>query len=172
MYNGALSTVFSFGPDLYIARGMSPTEAGSTTSIILWLLAIVGSFAGFLVDWTGRRYLILAGGNLGFALFVLIGSWTDHVLLNVIVMGLASGVAVGAMMSLPALVLPPEARALGMGIFFSVFYLFQMAGPMAAGWLAGQTGDIATTYVFAAVLLVLSAAILPAYHALAARARR
>lgn len=172
IYNGALSVVFSFGPDLFMARGLSAAAAGSTTSIILWLLAGMGSFAGFLVDWSGRRYLILVGGNLSFALFVLIGSWTDQVLLNVIAMGAVSGVAVGAMLSLPALVLPTEARALGMGIFFSVFYLFQMVGPMAAGWLGDLAGDVAATFVFAAAMLVVSVAILPVYHALALKARR
>ena len=172
VYNGALSVVFSFGPDLFVARGLSLAAAGATTSIILWLLAAMGAVAGYLVDWSGRRYLILAAGNLSFALFVLIGSWTDQVLLNVIAMGAVSGVAVGAMMSLPALVLPPEARALGMGIFFSVFYLFQMTGPIAAGWLGAVTGDVATTFVFAAALLVLSVAILPVYHRLAMKVRR
>ncbi len=172
IYNGALSTVFSFGPDLFMSRGMSPATAGSTTSIIMWMLAGIGAFAGFLVDWTGRRYLILAGGNLGFAVFVLIGSWTDQILLNVIAMGSFSGIAVGAMMSLPAIVLPPQARALGMGIFFAFFYLFQAGGPMLGGVVAEATGDIAATYVYAAVLLVISVAVLPIYHLLAMNARR
>ena len=172
IYNGGLSSVFSFGPALFIARGMSPAEAGSATSIIMWMLAVIGPLAGFLVDRTGRRYLILAVGNLGFALFVLIGSWTDQVLLNVIAMGLFSGIAVGSMMSLPAVVLPPPARALGMGIFFAVFYLFQAAGPMLGGVVAELTGDIAATYVYAAILLVVSVAILPVYHALAVKARQ
>ncbi len=172
IYNGALSTVFSFGPDLFITRGMSPAAAASTTSIVMWMLAGIGSFAGLLVDWTGRCYLILAGGNLGFAVFVLIGSWTDQVLLNVIAMGAFSGVAVGAIMSLPALVLPAQARALGMGIFFTFFYLFQAGGPMLGGLVAELTGDIADAYVYAAVLLVISVAILPLYHWFAVKARR
>lgn len=171
-YNGALSTVFSFGQDLFMTRGLSPAAAGSTTSIVMWLLAVIGPLAGYVADWSGRRYLILAVGNLGFAAFVLIGSWTGHVLLNVIAMGVFSGMAVGVMMSLPALVLPPAARALGMGIFFSVFHFCQMAGPMLSGWLADMTGDVATAYVFAAVLLAASVAILPVYHALAVRVRR
>ena len=172
IYNSALSTIFSFGPTLFIARGMSPEIAGSTTSIIMWMLAVVGPIADFLVDRTGRRYLILAAGNLSFAAFVLIGSWTGQVLPIVIAMGLVSGVAVGSMMSLPAMVLPPAARALGMGIFFSIFHLFQALGPMLGGVVAELTGDIATTYVYAAILLVISVAILPVYHALAVKARR
>lgn len=169
LYNAALGIVFSFGPQLFVAKGMALAEAGSTTSIVLWLLAIIGSLAGFLTDWTGRRNLILVVGNLGFALFVLIASWTEQVMFNVIVMGMFSGVAVGAMISLPSLVLTPAARATGMGIFFTVFYFCSTFGPMIAGWLADLTGDIASTYQLAAALLVASVLVLPIYERLAAR---
>lgn len=171
LYNAALAIVFSFGPELFVARGMGLAEAGSVTSIVLWLLAIVGSFAGFLTDWTGRRNLILVAGNLGFAVFVFVGSWTDQVLLNVIAMGVFSGVAVGAMMSLPSLVLSPGNRAVGMGMFFTVFYICFTVGPMIAGWIADLTGDIASTYQFAVALLIASVLVLPIYHRLAPRAR-
>lgn len=169
LYNAALGIVFSFGPQLFVAKGMALAQAGSTTSIVLWLLAIIGSLAGFLTDWTGRRNLILVVGNLGFALFVLIASWTEQVMFNVIVMGMFSGVAVGAMISLPSLVLTPAARATGMGIFFTVFYFCSTFGPMIAGWLADLTGDIASTYQLAAALLVASVLVLPIYERLAAR---
>ena len=172
LYNAALSIVFNFGPELFVTRGMALAEAGSVTSIIFWLLAIGGSFAAFLVDWTGRRNLILVTGNLGFAVFVFIGSVTDQVLLNVIAMGVFSGIAVGAMMSLPALVLPPAARAVGMGEFFTAFFVFGTIGPIIAGWLAELTGDIASTYRLSAGLLVASVLFLPLYHKLAARAAK
>jgi MFS family permease len=171
LYNAALAIVFSFGPELFVARGMEQLEASSVTSIVLWLLAIVGSFAGFLTDWTGRRYLILVSGNLGFAVFVFVGSWTDQILANVIAMGVFSGVAVGAMMSLPSLVLSPGTRAVGMGIFFTVFYICSAAGPMIAGWVADLTGEIASTYLFAVALLIASILVLPVYHRLGMRAR-
>jgi MFS family permease len=171
LYNAALSIVFSFGPQLFVAKGMALAQAGSVTSIVLWLLAIVGSFAGFLVDWTGRRYLILVVGNLGFAMFVFVGSWTEQVMANIIAMGLFSGVAVGAMISLPSLVLSPGVRAVGMGIFFTVFYFCATVGPMLAGWIANLTGDIASTYQFAVALLIASVLALPIYHRLAVRAR-
>jgi MFS family permease len=171
LYNAALGIVFSFGPELFAARGMGLPEAGTATSIILWLLAIVGSIAGFLTDWTGRRYLFLVAGNLGFAIFVFIGSWTDQILANVIAMGIFSGVAIGAMMSLPSLVLSPGARAVGMGIFFTVFYFCSTVGPMIAGWLADLTGDIASTFLFAATLLIASVLVLPIYRRMGVRAQ-
>ena len=43
---------------------------------------------------------------------------------------------------------------------------------MLGGVVAELTGDIATTFVYAAILLVISVAILPVYHALAVKARR
>jgi MFS family permease len=171
LYNAALGIVFSFGPELFVARGMALAEAGSITSIVLWLLAIFGPFAGILIDRTGRRSLILVAGNLGFAVFVFVGSWTDQVLPNVISMGVTSGVAVGAMMSLPSLILSPGARAMGMGIFFTVHYFCSTVGPMIAGWIADVTGDIASTYQFGGTLLVASVLVLPVYHRLVAQAR-
>ncbi len=123
-----------------------------------------------MTDWTGRRSLILVAGNLSLAVLVFVGSWTDQVLLNVIAMGVFAGVAVGAMMSLPALILSPGARAVGMGIFFTVFYICSAVGPMIAGWMADLTGDIASTYQFAVALLIASVLVLPIYHRLTARA--
>ena len=171
LYNAALGIVFTFGPQLYITKGMALAEAGSITSIVLWLLAIVGSFAGLLIDWTGRRYLILVVGNLGFAVLVLAGSWTGHVMANVIAMGMFSGVAIGAMMSLPPLILSPGARAMGMGVFFTVLYFCLTFAPMIAGWVADLTGDVSSTYQLAAALLVASVLVLPIYHVLADQVR-
>lgn len=171
LYNAALAIVFSFGPELFATRGMDTAYAASITSIVLWLLVIGGSTAGFLADRTGRRSLILVVGNLGLALFVWIGSWTGHVVANVIAMGVFSGVGVGVMVSLPALVLPPASRALGMGVFLTMFYLFAGLGPTLAGWLVERTGAMATAYEFAAALLVASTLVLPVYLRLAARAR-
>jgi hypothetical protein len=61
-------------------------------------------------------------------------------------------------------------RAMGMGIFFTMHYFCSMVGPMAAGWLADVSGDIAVTYQFAFALLIASVLLLPVYHRLAARA--
>lgn len=166
LYNAGLAIVFSFGPELFVARGMSLPEAGSTTSIILWLLAIGGSFAGWLIDWSGKRNLILIVGNIGFAIFVYVGAWSTNVLLNVIAIGIFSGVAVGAMMSLPASILSPQTRAVGMGVFFTINYFCSMIGTIIAGEIAERTNDIAITYSLAAILIVASVLFLPVFQML------
>ena len=166
LYNAALAIVFSFGPQLFVSRGMDLTQAGPMTSLILWCLAIVGTLAGFLADQSGRRLQFIAVGNLGFAFFVFLGSVTDNSLATVIAMGAFSGVAVGAMVSLPTLVLAPAARATGMGIFFTVYYICIAAGPMIAGRLS-EMATIGAAFQLAAVLLLITVVLLPLYTRLA-----
>ena len=66
---------------------------------------------------------------------------TDAVILIVAALGLVSGQPAGPMMSLPAKVLQPATRAIGMGLFFTMFYGAMMLGPMVAGRLAKWTGN-------------------------------
>lgn len=166
LYNVALSMAFSFGPELFVDRGWPVAEAGSITSIILWLLAVSSPIGGLVVEWTKRRDAVLVFGNLAFALFMLLAASSGQVLLMVILIGAASGLAVGSMMSLPATALAPDQRALGMGVFFTVFYFFSFTGPALGGWLAELTGDIGITFEFGAVSLVASTALLIVYHRL------
>jgi MFS family permease len=168
IYNAALAIVFSFGPQLFVSRGMGLAEAGYVTSLVLWCLAIMGPIAGHLADRSGRRLLIIAIGNLSFAFFVMLGAIIETSVLCVIAIGLSSGVAVGAMVSLPSLILPPAARAVGMGIFFTVYYACIAAGPMMAG-VVSEWVSLAATFHLAAVLLVITAGLLPFYHWLSVR---
>ncbi|MEZ5876691.1 MAG: MFS transporter [Tepidamorphaceae bacterium] len=55
LYNTALGMIFGFGPAMLVERGWSPTEASSTTSVVLWLVALSVPLGGFLADRTGSR---------------------------------------------------------------------------------------------------------------------
>lgn len=168
LYNAALAIVFSFGPQLFVSRGMGLAEAGSVTSLVLWCLAIMGTLAGYLADRSGRRLQFIAIGNLTFAFFVVLCSVMGNSVAIVIAIGLSSGIAVGSMVSLPSLVLPPAARAMGMGLFFTVYYACIAAGPMFAGQVS-EWATLATTFQLAAGLLVVTVALLPVYHWLSCR---
>lgn len=168
LYNAALAIVFSFGPQLFVSRGMGLAEAGSVTSIVLWCLAIMGPIAGTLADRSGRRLQIIALGNLSFAFFVVLSSVIGNSVACVVAIGLSSGVAVGAMVSLPSLILPPVSRSLGMGLFFTVYYVCIAAGPMVAGQVSERV-TLAATFQLAAVLLVITVGLLPLFHWLSAK---
>lgn len=168
LYNLALSVIFSFGPELFVSRGWPITEAGSITSTVLWLLAIGAPIGGLIADWTGRRLLILILANLSFAAALGFAAMSESVFLAVILLGVTSGVGVGAMVSLPTAVLAPAQRATGMAVFFALNYAGSLGGPVVSGWLAELTGDVTVAFQFGAVCLIASVLCLVPYRRLAA----
>ena len=58
-------------------------------------------------------------------------------------------------MSLPARVLQPATRAIGMGLFFTVFYGAMMLGPVIGGACAKWAGSAAAAFDFGAAMIML-----------------
>ena len=63
-------------------------------------------------------------------------------------------------MSLPARVLQPQTRAIGMGLFFTMFYGCMMLGPVIGGACAKWTGSAAAAFDFGAAMILLCPLIL------------
>ena len=68
----------------------------------------------------------------------------------VIALGLISGLPAGPIMSLPARVLRPATRAIGMGIFYTLYYAAMMLGPVIGGACAKWAGSAAAAFDFGA----------------------
>ena len=154
LFNVGFATIFSFGPSLLVERGWSITAAGSAISIVLWLAALSGFAGGFLSDWTKRPQLVLAGGCVLFALLMLALPRSTAVIPIVVAIGAISAMPSGPIMSLPARVLQPDTRAIGMGIFYTVYYGAMMLGTALAGAIAKSTGSAAAAFDFGAVMLL------------------
>ena len=169
LYNTALGMIFGFGPAMLVERGWSPTEASSTTSIVLWLVALSVPLGGFLADRTGSRDMILIAGLLGFALLMAVAPGADWAIATFIALGLVGGLAAGPIMSLPAAMMQPHNRAFGMGVFFTIYYLCIFAGPVVAGTLAETFGNAGVTFSFGAALLVFCGLCLAAFRRLEQR---
>jgi predicted MFS family arabinose efflux permease len=58
------------------------------------------------------------------------------------------------MMSLPARVLQPATRAIGMGLFYTLYYAAMMLGPIVGGACAKWSGGAGAAFNFGAVVLV------------------
>jgi predicted MFS family arabinose efflux permease len=141
LFNIGFAMIFSFGPTLLVERGWSITAAGSAISIVLWLAALGGMAGGFLADWTRRPQSVLVVGCIMFALLMMTLPRSAAVIPLVIAIGLISALPSGPIMSLPARVLQPQTRAIGMGIFYTVYYAAMMLGPAVAGAIAKSTGQ-------------------------------
>jgi MFS family permease len=156
LYNAALGMIFGFAPAMLTERGWTLAAASSTTSIVLWLIAISVPLGGVLADRTGRRDTVLVFGLLSFALLMVIAPSADQTVAVFMALGVVGGLAAGPIMSLPSAVLSPGNRARGMGVFFALFYLGVVAAPVFAGWLAEIFGHAGVAFPFGAIMLMAS----------------
>jgi MFS family permease len=154
LFNVGFAMILSFGPSLLVERGWTVAAAGSVISLALWTSAVSVPLGGFLADRTGRPLTLLVGGSLALALLLALLTRSSAVITIVIALGLVSGQPAGPIMSLPARVLAPQTRAIGMGIFLTVFYAAMMLGPAVAGRLAGRTGSAAAALDLGALVLL------------------
>jgi MFS family permease len=170
LFNAAIGMVFGFGITMLVERGWSLAAAGSATSLVLWLVSASVPIGGFLADRTGRPIAIMLAGFALFAIALLTAARTDAVIPAFVALGLAGGLSAGPIMSLPARILTPPLRAVGMGIYFTLFYLFVVSAPIAAGLLSSRVGTAAVAFDFGAFMLALCFPAYWAFNRLAARA--
>ena len=169
LFNLAFGMIFAFGPKLLIERGWSLVGSGQTAGIIMMLAVVSVVAGGVLADRTGRPDAIIVAGAVVLAATMALCARTSDAS-SFWLMGLLSGLPAGAILSLPTRVLSLQTRAIGMGLFFTMFYLAVGVGPMIAGRLASATGTVATTFDFGVGLLLSCPPLLLLFHALERRA--
>lgn len=141
LFNASFSMLFAFGPLLLSGKGWQLAAASSASSIPVWLCAIAVAGGGVMADRLGRANAVMVIGLLLMALGMLALPRSDMVVPALVLIGLSSGLPVGAIMGLPARVLTPSTRAAGTGLFFTVFYGSVVAAPSLAGALIDVTLD-------------------------------
>ena len=166
LYNGALAMVFGFGPAMLVERGWSLSAASSTTSVTLWLVAVSVPLGGYLADRLGHRDIVMLAGFVAFGLLLLVAPGTENVYLVFILLGLCAGLPAGPIMALPSAVLGAGTRAVGMGIFFTLFYAGVVFAPVIAGHLADRTGMASVAFYQGAAMLAICFAALFVFRAL------
>ena len=154
LFNVGFAMIFSFGPTLLVERSWSITQAGSAISIVLWLAVVSVPLGGMLADRTRRPQTILVVTCILFALLMLLLPRTSAVIPTVIALGLFCGQSAGPVLGLPASVLKPETRSIGMGIFYTVYYGAMMLGPAIGGACAKWSGSAGAAFDFGAAVLL------------------
>jgi MFS family permease len=170
LYNIGFVMIFSFGPSMLVERGWSITAAGSAISVVLWLSAVSVPLGGFLADRTGRHEVIMASFFVTAAL-LMVATRTDAIITTVIALGLLSGLAAGPILSLPARVLEPDTRAIGMGPFFSISYMGLVLGPTLGGKYATWAGSAGAAFDLGAAVLLICPVILWMFQRFQSRAQ-
>jgi MFS family permease len=172
LYNVGFATIFSFGPSMLVERGWSITAAGSAISIVLWLTVFSVASGGFLADRIGRPEFIIVAGCIVFAVLMMTLARSDAVIATTVALGLTCGLPAGSIMGLPARVLQPATRAIGIGLFFTVYYAGMMLGPALGGACAKWAGSAGAALDFGAAVIIACPVILWWFDRTAAAVRK
>jgi hypothetical protein len=136
----------------------------------VWIVSLSVPVGGVLADRTGKHPEIMLIGFALFAVAPLTATRTNAVIPAFVALGLVGGLSAGPIMSLPTRVLTPPVRAAGVGIHFTLFYMFVVAAPIVAGILSARTGTAAIALDLGAFMLLLCFPAYWAFDRLAARA--
>lgn len=159
LYNAALAMVFSFSPAFLTTVGYSLTEAGSLTSLFMVIFSIALPVGGIIADRTGRKDAIILLSLVSFAIFMpvaVIIPATAFVLFCIL--GALFALCAGPVMTLPAEVLSPKSRSLGMGVFFAIYYGLMMIAPRVGGGVADAYENAGAAIIAGAVMSLVAAA--------------
>lgn len=155
MSSGGYVVFSSFASELIVGRGLTHAQAGLALGVLSWLFIVTIPLGGWIADrWGGGDRLIWLGCLLS-AVTISLVPLGGPVLVWV---GLTAvmGLTVGPLMALPGQVLSPGGRAMGMGVYYSIYYLGTVLLPALAGWLLDATGSPAWVVWFAAGCLVVA----------------
>ena len=171
--NGTYMVLVTFAPPLLVERGLSVAEAGFATSLMSWV-NIRAVPAGAVVARRAALVRPMVLGCIGVAAglaallpFADVGAAA----LILAAHGLLYALPITVFSALPALAVPPERRAQGLGVYFVWFYAGCTGFPALAGSLADHAGTAAPVFL-AAALLVAALALFVAFRRLVARGVR
>jgi predicted MFS family arabinose efflux permease len=167
-FNGALGIMLGFVPILLVAQGLAVGQVGLLVGTATWLIVVSTQAGGIIAQrWHQSNALMLVGHGVAGAALLLLPIMAPQ--LPLVAFGLAMGLPIGVILSLPAAVLLPEHRGIGMGVFYTWMYIGHAALPPIAGWLQDRVGGAATSVYFAGALFLSIIPLFAAFRALRAR---
>jgi predicted MFS family arabinose efflux permease len=171
LVNAGLNVLLGFATAWLVARGESPTAAGAALSLLGFASMVTLPCGGWLGERSGRPMLTVAAGLAVISVLLMALPQAHHSMLLLGLLGLAFGAPCALIVGMPARVLVPQSRALGMGVFYTVFYVVVSLSQPLAGWARDATGDAAAPLTMANLFNLLGLAGVAAFVLAARRAR-
>ena len=156
LYNSALILTLSFGSEFLITKGITLTSAGAIVSLTSWLIIPALPLGAWIAERIGRPVSTMVVTFIAIAILIWMIPFTSFYLVIFAALGIIFGPAGGLIMALPGQVLSKENRAVGMGIFFTIYYLGMGVFPGLAGYVRDITGDPAAPLILAGVAILFA----------------
>ena len=156
LYNSALILTLSFGSEFLITKGITLTSAGAIVSLTSWLIIPALPLGAWIAERIGRPVSTMVVTFIAIAILIWMIPFTSFYLVIFAALGIIFGPAGGLIMALPAQVLSKENRAIGMGIFYTIYYLGMGIFPALAGYIRDVTGDPAAPLILAGVAILFA----------------
>ncbi|MBT3551777.1 MAG: MFS transporter [Rhodospirillaceae bacterium] len=152
LFNVGYIFVVSFTPIFLSETGASPAEAGIVTSLATWTLIASVPLGGYMASKLGDDKVWMFGGFIMMAAAMIALPYTSTIV-AVLVIGIAAGPPAGAIMAAAGSVLRPSNRGLGMGIFYTWYYIGMAALPFAGGLVRDLTGKPEGIFLFGGFIM-------------------
>ncbi len=169
-YTAGYAGYNSYIPSMLSLRGDSLAQIGLVMTIATWGNVVPIMFGGGLAARFGALRILVTGTVIlviGMAGSALAG----HVVLWAVLVGVLGSIQPGIIMAVGTLSARPENRAVGMALFYAIYYAGGAVGPAVCGWLADQYGKPEGGVLAAAGLSALVIPLFLLHRALADHAR-
>ena len=156
-YNVAFILPLSFGPEYLVTKGLTITSAGAVVSLASWLIIPALPLGALIAERIGRPFATMIVTFMAIAVLMGIFTITPFYAVIFALLGLIFGPAGGLIMALPAQVLSIEKRAVGMGVFFAIYYAGMGILPAIAGYALDISRNPAAPFILACVAILFAA---------------
>jgi len=138
-------------------------------SIASWLVIPALPFGAWIAEHIGRPTLTIVVTFPGIAMLIMAIPFTSSYIMLFAAIGIIFGPAGGLIMALPAQLLRKENRAIGMGIFFTIYYVGMGIFPAIAGYTREVTGHPAAPLVLAVIAIIIATLALTGFRIIQGR---
>ena len=157
-FNAAYVVYLSFAPLVLGQSGFGPIQAAAVASLASWVMMASVPACGQLADRSGRPDLVLYVCLSVGAVSLLLLPMSSLAVPMCLLFGLLGMSPAGVIMALPGQAVRAENRALGMGVFFTWYFVVTAPAPIIAGWLYDVSGTATWPMYFAVALILLTIA--------------
>lgn len=164
LYNVAFILPLSFGAAYLVSKGETLASAGAIISLVSWIIIPALPLGALIAERTGRPMPTIIATFLGIAVLLWIIPLTPFYIVMFASLGFIFGPAGGLIMALPSQVLSKENRAIGMGVFFTVYYAGMGVVPAIAGYALDATGNPAAPFTLGVAAILLAVVTLAGFH--------